>query len=406
MSSLTKRFFEWWRRRREATLAVISMDSVIDDILTSKKLASENVSVRLFQETDEEGRREVKKDLLESVERAFLGENPRRALASEMREVIILTIANELLLDEFHGNRKELYAIFGKESVWTDEYISSQFLNSEVRTIAFRHFQATWFKDAAKEDCWMDLGEATRDYYRSVYSYAIQTDEDTDAKEISGQLLLLHKEAFERAKKKASFYGMDRDLVAMVPIGLLLMNRPPFDSWKSDDIEVPSEHVGFIKQAVWAYQVKIYLALITRSFGADVAESLEEIQVERLNNVPEKLGDTLSGLLKLITLGAETEDELLKVDLQDGEEVTLPIEIPIAWGILALHPSSPHFVPPEKRQDGDMQNPLIEDGLDKVMALCLAQGKDEAMRVFGPVVEGLEAGGKLESAAGISSAAD
>jgi hypothetical protein len=136
-----------------------------------------------------------------------------------------------------------------------------------------------------------------------------------------------------------------------------------------------------IQVGVWGYQLFVFLRLIERKFGSEVASAVRDEQAKALNRLPDMMGDQLVELLRIIDVGVRAGVTGPQT-LPDHPDVEIPIEYPIALSVLAQVQGSSYF-----RQ---LEPPSDAENLDVVLMACLAYGKAAALEVFAPIVNAIE----------------
>src|SRR3990172_3709661 len=166
--------------------------------------------------------------------------------------------------------------------------------------------------------------------------------------------------------------------VALVP---LFEKRAPFTSWRPPDQAIPPDREALIQVGVWGYQLFVFLKLIERKLGVDVARAVSEAQTEALNRLPDAMGDQLIELLRIIDVGVRAGMTGSQT-LPGHPDVEVPLEYLIALSLLTQVRESPYF--------GQTEPPPDVEKLDFTLMACLAHGKQAALQVFEPIVNVLE----------------
>jgi hypothetical protein len=128
---------------------------------------------------------------------------------------------------------------------------------------------------------------------------------------------------------------------------------------------------------VWGYQLFVFLKLIERKFGVDVARAVNEVQTETLNRLPDAMGNQLIDLLRIIDSGVRAGMTGPQT-LPGHPDVEVPVEYPIALSLLTQDRDSPYF--------GHTELPPDAEKLDFTLMTCLAYGKQAALETFEPIV--------------------
>lgn len=165
--------------------------------------------------------------------------------------------------------------------------------------------------------------------------------------------------------------------------------KPFSDSdWRATGTQIAPEYEDLIHTSVIGYQLFTYLQLIGQKFGPEIARIVREHQIIAINRLPDQMGDQISELLQMIHRAHESAIKN-PMKVPGHPDVDVPIEWRIALTLLYFDmKDSPYYLPIERRKAETL--PEIRDGLDRVLAMCLAYGKDNAVEVFGPMVQLME----------------
>lgn len=175
--------------------------------------------------------------------------------------------------------------------------------------------------------------------------------------------------------------AVDLTVAAAVPLVPLFEKREPFTSWRPPDQAIPLGREALIQVGVWGYQLFVFLKLIERKFGVDVARAVSAAQTDTLNRLPDGMGDQLTELLRIIDVGVRAGMTGPQT-LPGHPDVEVPIEYPIALSLLTQVRESPYF--------GQTEPPPDVEKLDFTLMTCLAHGKQAALKVFEPIVNVME----------------
>lgn len=192
---------------------------------------------------------------------------------------------------------------------------------------------------------------------------------------------------WEKARLVKRAEELDISTAAGLPMWLLFEKQEPFTFLFNDQIFedlVPdaanlSEEVrAFVRFFAVGYQLIVYLKLVERKFGSEVARLMQEHQQIIGDRAPTL---QIAPLLRSASQAVEQVEESAIAD-------SMPFEYCLALTALLLSPSSPHFVPPERRDAAETLTP--SDGSLRSFASLLRKSKANALRVFEPLVALLE----------------
>lgn len=171
--------------------------------------------------------------------------------------------------------------------------------------------------------------------------------------------------------------AVDLTVAAAVALVPLFEKRAPFTSWCPPAQTIPPGREALIQVGVWGYQLFVFLKLIERKFGVDVARAVSQAQTEALNRLPDAMGDQLIELLRIIDAGVRAGMTGPQT-LPGHADVEVPLEYPIALSLLTQVQESPYF--------GQTDPPADVEELELAMMACLAHGKQAAVQAFEPIV--------------------
>jgi len=200
-------------------------------------------------------------------------------------------------------------------------------------------------------------------------------------------------------EKRNPLFLVDPMIAAGIAVDHFLSHKRPFSDsdWRSPGIHIPSEHEPLIRACVIGYQLFIYLRLIEEKFGPEISRIIREYQLIALSRLPDQMANQTSELLGIIARAYEVATNN-PMQIPDHPNAQVPVERPMALYLLFFEmKDSPYYCSPNRQKVGD--TPEIHDGLDRVLADCLAYGKTVALEVFDPMVQMLEL--KPESVAGL-----
>jgi hypothetical protein len=171
--------------------------------------------------------------------------------------------------------------------------------------------------------------------------------------------------------------------VAGVAALMWAQKERPFSDHENLDVEIPAEHQALFLASFWCYQFFIYVKLIEEKFGAEIASLVEQCLRITLNRLPDKLGDEVAKFFGLVRQASESHAEGPQT-MPGRPDIPIPLEWPLALGVLALVPDSPFYVPPTERGNPPPMPDL--HGLDLKLATCLEHARISALEVFTPMI--------------------